>query len=68
MEIDMGEGYADRMYESPLVEVLALLDRLEASGESFDADLIRAHVPEKVRAELADEVNRLNAELREAGY
>lgn len=58
----------DRMHQNPLVEILALLDRLDSSGQDFDTDLIRAHVPEELRAALATEVAALNAELESAGY
>lgn len=58
----------DRMHDNALVEILALLDRLDRSGQSFDTDLIRAHVPQSTRDALADEVARLNWELESAGY
>lgn len=65
---DAANASADTMHANPLVEVLAVLDRLESSGESFTLDTIRAHVPEAIRAQLAPEVEKLNAQLREAGY
>lgn len=53
---------------SALVEILAVLDRLESSGESFDLDMIRVHVPEQLREKLAADVAGLNTELRAQGY
>lgn len=60
--------YTDEMHANALVEVLALLDRLQESGQDYDLDLIRTHVPDKLRTELAPQVAKLNAELRAAGY
>lgn len=49
--------------EDALAEVLALLDRLDESGEDFDTDTIRAQVPEVLRARLTDGVAAIKAAL-----
>lgn len=49
--------------EKSLVEVLALLERLDQSGQDFDTDLIRGAVPAELRRRLAARVNAVNDEL-----
>jgi hypothetical protein len=62
------EGDTTEPMRKGLVEVLALLDRLEASDQSYHLDMIRVHVPEKVREALAPDVASLNQELQSQGY
>ncbi len=49
-------GPVDSPALEALAEVLALLDRLDESGQNFDTDLIRGQVPDVLRRKLAGAV------------
>lgn len=51
--------------EQALAEVLALLDRLDESGQDYDTDLIRGMVPDRLRAWLSRQVAQINARMPE---
>jgi len=48
--------------EWALAEVLALLDRLDESGQDFDLDMIRQRIPADLRQRLAGSVAEVNAD------
>lgn len=50
--------------ETALAEVLALLDRLDDSGQDYDTDLIRGVVPERLRARVAELEAQQGGEVR----